>query len=371
MDHRVLLVERDRLMLEQLAQTVRAAQGFTLVARYQSPLDALGQGVVFHPDVILLDVEEADAAQLIESFCRTYPEAKVFCLDEVWRADAAARLVQAGAAGYLVKPFTAVELYEAVSSAGEGASECTTVAFFSPKGKSGKTTLIANLALVLAARTGARVGIIDADLQFGDMALFFNISPPSTIVEAVRDIRDLAPATLAPYFAPVSPLVSVLCGTKSPNLIDKVSIDGFERLVRMAQENFSFLLIDVPPGFNPTSIAAAELSTKTCLVTMMSGGYELLHVRRALEIFADWEDRDERLRAIYTRFDDTRPGLRREIERETGFPVAGTVPNAYDVVSESADNGRMAVDFRPDTKFAQSISAIAQDMIRKARGRGK
>ena len=60
MEHRVMLVERNRLMLEKLSNVIRHTEGMELVVRYQDISDALGQGIVFHADLILLDVEGVD-----------------------------------------------------------------------------------------------------------------------------------------------------------------------------------------------------------------------------------------------------------------------------------------------------------------------
>ena len=303
MGFRVLLVEPDRLMLEQLSMTISKTPGFELVARYQAASDALGQGTVFKPNIILLGADGQKAPELIRDFRRLYPDVSIICMGEQWSADSAAHLVQAGARGYIVKPFTSDELKNAVEAFAKSGMVVggETYTFFSPKGKSGKTTLIANLAMELARRSGAKVGIIDADLQFGDMAVFFSLSPTSTIVEAARDAEFLSPVTLASYFMPVTENVHVLCGTRAPNLIDRVSIASLERIIRIAQSLYQYLLIDVPPAFNPTSIAASELSTTTILVAMINGGYEIEHMREALEIFKDWPDYEDRVKAVFTR----------------------------------------------------------------------
>lgn len=166
--------------------------------------------------------------------------------------------VQAGASGYLIKPFTYNGLKEAIKiyTANGMEMDCHAMTFFSPKGKSGKTTLIANLAMAISRTTGEQVGIIDADLQFGDMAVFFNLEPQSTIVEAARDASFLSPLDLRSYYTKVNDKVSVLCGTKTPSLIDRVAIDSLEAVIKMSRSLFKYLLIDVPAGFNPTSIAA-------------------------------------------------------------------------------------------------------------------
>ena len=369
MAYRVMLVERDRLMLEQLSQTIRKTAGFELVARYQNPSEALGQGSVFQPNLILLDVEGTTGSNLLTEFHSTYDGVAILCMGEQWQAERASHYVQAGAKGYIVKPFTSEELKEAVDTFARSGMEvgAETITFFSPKGKSGKTTLIANLALALARTTHEQVGIIDADLQFGDMAVFFNLSPASTIVEAVRDVRFLSPVTLAQYFMPVTQNVHVLCGTRTPNLIDRVSIPAFEEIIRMAQSLYRYVLIDVPQAFNPTAIAAAELSNITYLVAMLNDGYEIQHMQRAMEIFEDWPDYEQRALPIFTRVTPCGVARQQELSRQLGYRVAAVIPNAYNVVSAAADKGRMAVDIEPDSELTKFVTKLALDISRGKR----
>lgn len=369
MAYRVMLVERDRLMLEQLSQTIRKTAGFELVARYQNPSEALGQGSVFQPNLILLDVEGTTGSNLLTEFHSTYDGVAILCMGEQWQAERASHYVQAGAKGYIVKPFTSEELKEAVDTFARSGMEvgAETITFFSPKGKSGKTTLIANLALALARTTHEQVGIIDADLQFGDMAVFFNLSPASTIVEAVRDVRFLSPVTLAQYFMPVTQNVHVLCGTRTPNLIDRVSIPAFEEIIRMAQSLYRYVLIDVPQAFNPTAIAAAELSDITYLVAMFNDGYEIQHMQRAMEIFEDWPDYEQRALPIFTRVTPCGVARQQELSRQLGYRVAAVIPNAYNVVSAAADKGRMAVDIEPGSELTKFVTKLALDISRGKR----
>ncbi len=365
MANRVLLVERDRLMLEKLTQVVQGTNGFELVARYQSISDALGQGAVFNPNLILLDIEKQNSVALIADFLKVYPKASILCMGEKWQAESASHIVKAGARGYIIKPFTGVELQEAVETFAKMGSEsgCETLVFFSPKGKSGKTTLLANLAVSLARKTHEQVGIIDADLQFGDMAVFFNLAPKSTIVEAARDAKFLSPITLHSYYMPVTQNVSVLCGTATPNLSDKVSIRRFEHIISMSRSLFRYLLIDVPPGFNPISIAAAEKSNTTFLVSMINDAYEIDHTKRALEIFKDWEDYPERVKAVFTRVEPCNSQSQQELSHKLGYPVTAIIPNEYTIVSDAADNGKMASDIRPDSPLSRSVDRLADEIM--------
>ncbi len=367
MDYQVILVENNRLMLERLSSVIRGTSGFSLAARYQQAGDALGQSAMFKPNIILLDIDEKGNLGLVPEFASAFPGAAILCISSHWDAKESDQIAQAGAKGYLVKPFSSEELTEAVQTFSKSgmAQGSEVLAFFSPKGKSGKTTLIANLAMSLAARSGEPVGIIDADLQFGDMAVFFNLEPKSTIVEATRDVKFLSPITLNPYFmaVPEAENIRVLCGTKKPEFAEMVEIAPFEDLVRMAQSLFRYVLIDLPPGFNPISVASAELADTTYVVAMVGGGFEVLHMKRALDVFKAWPDYEQRVKTIFTRVSPCTEKERELLEQELGYPVSSIIPNEYLLVSAAANSGRMAVDVQPDTPLSKNINRLSKDIM--------
>ncbi|MCR5758495.1 MAG: response regulator [Selenomonas sp.] len=365
MDYRVLLVESDRLLLERMAQVVNDTPGFTLVAKFQSVSDALGQGTVFQPNLVLLDIEQPGGMGLIAEFRKIYSEAAILCMGEKWQAERASQSIKSGAKGYIIKPFTGMELQEAVETFSRLGSDAgaETLVFFSPKGKSGKTTLLANLAMALARKVREPVGIIDADLQFGDMAVFFNLAPHTTIVEAVRDVKFLSPASLSSYYMSVAPNVRVLCGTPTPNMVDRIAIDRLEQLVSMSRSMFRYLLIDVPAGFNPTSIAMAENANTTFLVSMINGAYEIEHMKQALTVFRDWENVEERAKVIFTRVEPCDARSKMELSQKLGYPVTEIIPNEYVIVSDAADKGKMATDIRPDSSLSRQVDRLADNII--------
>lgn len=360
-EYRVLLIEQNRIMMERLSSVVRNTKGFQLASRAMDAREALGQGGVFVPNLILLDIDTQESMQLVREFVRAFPQAGIVALSSQWNAQAASTVVKAGAKGYLIKPFTSDELVAAVNTFGNSGmgmiSEVMT--FFSPKGKSGKTTLIANLGMALAQKSGQNVAIIDADLQFGDMAVFFNLDPQSTIVEATRDIKFLSPISLNSYFMPIADHVRVLCGTKRPEFAEDVSPKAFAEMIIMARSLFRYILIDVPSAFNPISVAAAEASERVYLVSMISGGYEGKHMRRALEIFKAWPDYDTKVKTIFTRVEPCDAQKQQQLETLIEYPVCSILPNEYLLVSEAANNGRMAVDIKPESPLARSIDLLA------------
>ena len=367
-EYRVILIEKDNLMLERLSRVIHNAKGFELEARYISAQDALGQAAPFKPNLILLDTDDSENIMFIPLLHQQFPHAFILCCGTHWQARSADQMLRSGAAGYLVKPFTGNELIAAAKtfhtgSIGRNVSEVS--AFFSPKGKSGKTTLIANLALSLARKTRKNVGIIDADLQFGDMAVFFDLKPLSTIFEAVRDVKSLSPLTLNSYFVPVNENVSVLCSTKHPELAEQIKMPAFIEMINMSRNLFRYILIDLPSAFNPISVTAADISDKVYLTAMNNDGFEILHMQHALKIFHDtWPDNyKEKVRVVFTRVTPCTNERKSELEHILRYPITAVIPNEYMLVSSAANNGRMAVDIKPESDLSYNIDRLA-DFIR-------
>lgn len=361
-EYRVLLVEGDTELLQDMAAVIQETVGFQLATAYSDSRDALNQGGIFRPTLILLDVDQIDNYGIVEDFRERFPDARLLALGKKWSLNLFRSVIKAGAGGFLVVPFTSVELVNSVRAFEEEEMASKVIAFFSPKGKSGKTTFIANLAMALAEASQSRVGIIDADLQFGDMAMFFNLNPQSTIVEAVRDIGFLSPTTLNSYFIPVSDKVSVLCGTRTPELAEQVMPDDFTALVQMARGVFHYILIDLSPAFRPITNVACEIADKTAVMTMISGGFEIQHMKECLEIFKTWDDYDSRVRVLFSRVEPCTEEMRQRLESEVGNPVYAIIPNEYLLLSTAANNGRIVSDIRPDSVFADSVAAIAKKL---------
>ena len=131
----------------------------------------------------------------------------------------------------------------------------------------------------------------------------------------------------------------------------------------MAQSLFRYVLIDLPPGFNPISVAASELADTTYMVAMVGGGYEVLHMKRALEVFKAWPDCESRVKTIFTRVSPCTDQERRVLEKELEYPISAILPNEYLLVSAAANSGRMAVDIQPDTPLSVQISRLSKDIM--------
>ena len=364
MNYRVILVERNVDMLSHMAGTLKADDSFDLASTYRDANMALGQSSVFNPNLFLIDVDDNQAVDLIGNFVRDYPHAQIIGLMESWKSDRAERVLSAGGCGCIIKPFSIAEILGALAiyrRRGK-ALPTRTIAFFSPKGHSGRTTLATVMAIELAKKSGESVAVIDADLQFGDVAMFFDAVPERNVVEAAHDIRLLTPATLEGYFQPMGHGVWFMGGSLQPEHAELVETDQLIDVVRMAGCLFRYVLLDLPAGFNPVSLALAESADTDILVSMINSGQEVRHMKRSLKMFHMWDSYGKRVYTMFSNVRNCTPDHQRKLESELGRPVTKILPEERRI-AEVTGSGRLMKDLPERTPFVQAVAEFADDMV--------
>ena len=357
----IYLIEDNKRMQETLAETIKSNIQFNLIIGSVANLNDFGQE---KPHLILFDIDQQieKPIESLRNILNVVPNALVVATSRWMDETLEKQMHKFGFTAGLLKPFDNATFVKLVStlehSETRSHSRAQAISFFSPKGKSGKTTLIVNLALAIAERTGKHVGIIDSDIMFADTSVFVNIEPKSTLAEVVRDIDFVTPTVLANYFEEVTPLVKVLCGIRRPEQATVVSAKDISYIINMARESFDYLLIDTPSGFNPISIAASESSDQTYIMAMQNSTFATEDLKRTLDIFTSLDNWQERVKLIMTRINSINPQVQSELDQAVGYPVF-LIPNEYMLVSDAANKGRMAKDIRRDSALTQQINQLA------------
>lgn len=167
-------------------------------------------------------------------------------------------------------------------NAAQPTGSCRTIAITSGKGGVGKSSLAANLSLVLA-RQGQRVLLLDGDLGLANLSIILNLVPRQDLEDVVRGRCRLEDTILSgPRGIRLIPAASGAPSLAEMGAAERRSL--VEELGRLG-EGADFLLIDTGAGISPivtTLIGMAEqaLVVTTHEPTAFSDAYSLIKVVR-------------------------------------------------------------------------------------------
>ena len=364
MKYKVIIVETKKNIADSISAALKRTSDFEILSIYDNTDSALGQSRVYHPNLFLIDVDDPKLLENLPAFVDLFPNATIIATMSNWNADIAYKAQKAHASGCIVKPFKPEEIIETIKLySRRGKPEPSRIiSFFSPKGRSGKTTLAALLALDIAQKTKESVALIDADLQFGDLPIFFDLEPEHTVVDAAHDIKLLTPPVFASYFHKITDNLWLLASPERPEYAELVEPSNLLEVVRMAGHVFRYLLIDLPSGFNPISIAVSNFADTNFVVAMINTGLEVEHMRRSLDMFRERRQKDKLDYPIFTRVNPCNETERKKLELQIGYPVTAIFPNEYNLVSV-ANSGRILYGLPKDTLMMKTIETLSNKII--------
>lgn len=147
------------------------------------------------------------------------------------------------------------------------------IAFYSPKGGVGTTTLAVNTAVLLAgggtpppARANggpqlpaSRVLLIDLDLQFGQVATHLNLTPRYDVALVASDEAALNDPALARSYLDVHGSgLSVLAAPSRPEADFRVTLDQVQRLIAVYRPSFDHIVVDLGNRLEPRTMWTLE-----------------------------------------------------------------------------------------------------------------
>ncbi|GLI26841.1 hypothetical protein ARHIZOSPH14_10830 [Agromyces rhizosphaerae] len=208
-------------------------------------------------------------------------------------------------------------------------SEVVVVA--APKGGQGKTTAAINLAVGLAEVAPGQVVLVDADLQFGDIASALDLPDSRTIVSALEtrsedDLVDQLVRHEDDFF--------VLPAPPSPEDAEHVGPADLVAIVRRLNRRFRYVVVDTTPGVGAHSLALIRAATDGVFIANINVP-SLNAMRKELQLLADTEGMPPN-RHMVLNFTDRRAGLTpAEAVEVVGTPFDVEVPRSVAVLFAS------------------------------------
>jgi pilus assembly protein CpaE len=294
---RVVIVDDIAETRENIRKLLQFEPDVEVVGVARTGREAIDISKDVKPDVLLMDINmpDMDGIAATEIIRKTVPFAQIIILSIQNDPNYMRRAMLAGARDFLTKPPTIDELNSAIRRAGamaheerqkvpqvSGAQAARTggsyplgsviaggkvITFYSPKGGSGCTTLATNLAVCLN-NEDTSVVIVDANLQFGDVAVFLNEQGKFSILDLAPRADELDPEIVNSVTIRHSQSgIKILAAPMKPEQSDLVTSEQFSKIIRFLRTMFSYIIIDTASSLQNITASAINNSDLLILLT--------------------------------------------------------------------------------------------------------
>jgi pilus assembly protein CpaE len=297
---RVLIVDDVADTRENVRKLLQFESDVDVVGAARSGKEGIQLSQELDPDVVLMDINmpDIDGIAATESIRQKSPHIQVIILSVQNDQNYMRRAMLAGARDFLTKPPIGDELISAIRRAGEmarsersksvqarmpssamsgagqvagpgmvGFTQGKIVTIYSPKGGTGCTTIAVNLAIALH-NEDMRVVLVDANLQFGDVAVFVNEQGKNTIIDIAPRVGELDPDIVQSIMIKHEPSgIHILAAPQRPEMAEKVSASQFSAVLEYLKQLYSYVVVDTASILTDITLSAIDASDAIVLVT--------------------------------------------------------------------------------------------------------
>lgn len=345
--------------------------------------EAVRQAERLQPDVILMDINMPvlDGIGATEIISMRVPQTSIIIISVQGEQEYLKKSMVAGAREYLVKPFSSEELAETIRRVCQlekkrrvhlmsnqtfnvkGSKEPYVITVFSTKGGVGKTTIGVNLAVALRQQTRKRVVVVDLDLQFGDVAVMFNLTPRRTLGELIQETVPLTPQLVDSYLTVHQSGIKILPAPLRPEYGELINAEQVERILDILKQTYDYIIVDTPPFFHETNLAALDQSRRILLVLTLELP-TIKNVKLSLEVLESLHHLGK-VRMILNRSSNEFGIKFEDVEKSLGFPISQHIPSDGKIVISSVNKGIPFVINQPGARVSQAICELAQQITRE------
>jgi pilus assembly protein CpaE len=292
---RVLIVDDVSETRENLRKLLQFEADIEVIAAARTGREAIQLAQETNPDVVLMDINmpDMDGIAATEGIKQKMPAVQVVILSVQGDQNYMRRAMLVGARDFLTKPPMPDELVAAIRRAGKmareerykanqvqisaqgGGIQSSTasritrgkiILIYSPKGGTGCTTIAVNLAVAMH-NDETRVVIMDANLQFGDVAIFLNEQGKNTILDLTPRVDELDPEIVDNVMIKnAASGVHVLASPSRPENAEKVNADQFSKLVRYLRQLYDYVIVDSSTYLTDVTISVLDIADAIVLV---------------------------------------------------------------------------------------------------------
>jgi pilus assembly protein CpaE len=363
----VLLVSRRKDTLDGLEGVLRKYPGMSLqrkliVNGHVDPLhdvDAL-------PDALVLHLAENSRAELESLAARAVNRRPPLIVVGAGSDPAIMRMaMHAGARDLLPLPLVEDDLIAALRrierdhSAAAAHGEATVTAFMNAKGGCGATLLACNVGHMYASLAHRRAALLDLDLQFGAIPLYFDLFPKRGVLQALENIDSLDEVSFDGYLIEHASGLKILGhAAEDPLSTHVVSALQIRKLLDVAMRAHDHVVIDLPRRIDPTTALILERAHHVAIVVQQSVATLRDATRLANCLRRDLGVSKDRIVTVVNRYQKDSGITTEDIRTTLGCGELSLVPNDFRTVSVCLDTGAPLLQYAPGAAITRAVIAL-------------
>lgn len=341
--------------IEEASQTIESGElKMLLLGPSYSGADSMDQIRTLHnqdPALVLMMVAEEVTADLLRSAMRAgVSDVLEAPLDEP-KIEAA---IEQFAHDVLNRKTTSRVVSTPATDSG-GVGQIITVT--SAKGGSGKTVTATNLALLLNRIPDAKVVLVDADLQFGDVCLLLQLEPRFTMVNAAHELHQLDAEMLDSLLTEHPSGLKVLAAPLEPAFADDITTAGLMQMLDVLQKNYDYVIVDTASMLDELILSLIEKADHVLMVVDMDLP-SVKNAKLALETLRLLKFSTANVSLVMNRSNSKAKLETKEIEGALKMSIAAAVPSDA-AVPNSVNEGRPVVETDPKSKVSKGFESVA------------
>ncbi len=348
--------------------------GFEVCAEAAYGTEATFLAAQQQPSIILLAIEEPPVRGLatLEALQQQQPDIPVLVYSSTRDVQIMRQAMRLGARDFLAKPLNESELRDGIHTVltqeeqrqlarwaepGEMHARGTVITIAGAKGGIGKTTLATNLAIAVRQLTGQSVALVDADAQFGDVAVALDMEVKRSIADLARDGIEISRVTMPEYAQRHVSGIDVLTTAAEPDDWRTVQGEHMAQIVQSLSEIYEYVIVDTPGAMN--EVIAEALNAADIILLMSSLDVSSVKdTKTALRILAAWGISDDHIRLVLndnTRASRVKPN---DVAETCEFSIWQLIPHDQNV-GTSVQTGTPMTLSQPKSKYTKVVMQMA------------
>jgi pilus assembly protein CpaE len=218
-----------------------------------------------------------------------------------------------------------------------------------------------NLALALHS-DDTRTVLVDANLQFGDVAIFVNVQSKNTITELAPRIDELDNELLEEILVKHETSgLRVLAAPSSPEMAEQVNAEQFVKILQYLQQVYAYVVVDTSPILTDIILSVIDVSDLLVLITTQEIP-AIKSSRLILDLLTTMRIGKERVLFVMNRYDKEKRITPERVSENLKCEISTVVPFDDKLVTNSINRG---VPFMVDNKsqlVGRGILSLAESI---------